>query len=94
VVLVSDSVGGSDLIQLHWTHPNIGEISETVCGFHDKEVRNALFMLGIGCLGSDGTVPTLGAEGPGEMATCLRCQAGPALLPRQLLRQWFGGEAS
>jgi hypothetical protein len=79
------------LTRLHWTHPNIGEISETVCPKHDIEVRRALNVLGIGCLGSDGSVDLAGFEGPGEIPVCLRCQAHPAKLPRELLRQWFGG---
>lgn len=80
----------SELIRLHWTHPNIGEIAEVVCPAHDAEVGNALRILGIGSISSDGSVSVDGAEGPGDPAACLRCQAHPAKLPRELLRQWFG----
>lgn len=76
--------------RLHWKHPNIGGIDEVVCPKHNTEVRNALQVLGIGSLSSDGSVRVDGAEGPGELPACLRCQAHPAMLPRQLLRQWFG----
>lgn len=79
-----------NLTRLHWQHPVIGEIAEIVCADHDVLVRQALLVLGIGCIGSDGSVALEGVDGPGELATCLRCQAGPAMLPRQLLRQWFG----
>ena len=82
----------SALTQLHWTHPNIGEISETACSVHSRQVTDALYVLGIGCFGSDGSVPLEGFAGPGELPTCLRCQTGPAMPPRVLLRQWFGGE--
>lgn len=81
-----------DLMQLHWTHPNIGEISETVCPRHLNHVRAALHTLGIGCVASDGSVTVAGYEGPGELPMCLRCQAHPANDPRQFLRQWFGGQ--
>lgn len=80
----------SALIRLHWTHPNIGKIDEIVCPAHNTEVRDALAVLGIGCISSDGSVD-VGYDGPGEMPVCLRCQAHPAMLPRELLRQWFGG---
>jgi hypothetical protein len=78
------------LLQLHWRHPVIGEISETVCPEHREQVRDALFVLGIGVGASDGSILVAGMEGPGEMPVCLRCQAGPTMMPRQLLRQWFG----
>lgn len=77
------------LIRLHWKHPVIGDISEIVCPAHDAEVRNALCVLGIGSIGTDGSVETQ-YDGPGELPVCLRCQAHPAMPPRQLLRQWFG----
>lgn len=80
----------SELVRLHWTHPNLGEIDEVVCRGHYADVRAALFVLGIGCLGSDGSVDLAGFEGPGEIPVCLRCQAHPAKQPRELLRQWFG----
>lgn len=80
----------SGLTRLHWKHPNVGEIDEVTCPAHNAEVRAALFVLGIGCLGSDGSVRLAGYEGPGEIPVCLRCQAHPAKLPRELLRQWFG----
>lgn len=78
------------LIRLHWRHPVIGEINEVVCPSHDAQVRNALAVLGIGSIGSDGSVQLSGIDGPGELSACLRCQAHPAMLPRELLRQWFG----
>jgi hypothetical protein len=84
-------VTAPELMRLHWTHPVIGEIDEIVCPAHDAEVRNALATLGIGSISSDGSVSVSGVQGPGELATCLRCQAHPAKLPRELLRQWFGG---
>lgn len=80
----------SGLMRLHWAHPVIGEISEIVCLAHDAEVRNALAILGIGSISSDGSVD-VGYAGPGELPVCLRCQAHPAKLPREFLRQWFGG---
>ena len=80
-------------MRLHWEHPHIGRISEVVCPAHDAEVRNALAVLGIGCLGTDGSVDLDGYEGPGEIPVCLRCQAHPAMLPRELLRQWFGAQS-
>ncbi len=76
--------------RLHWTHPNIGRIEEIVCLVHDVQVRNALRVLGIGCIDSDGSVRLEGIEGPGQLPACLRCQAHPAMPPRVLLRQWFG----
>jgi hypothetical protein len=79
-----------ELIRLYWQHPSLGEIDEVVCPAHDREVRAALFVLGIGCLSSDGSVDLAGFKGPGEVPVCLRCQAHPAKLPRELLRQWFG----
>jgi hypothetical protein len=78
--------------RLHWTHPDIGRIDEVVCPTHDTEVRDALRTLGMGSISSDGSVRVEGADGPGELATCLRCQAHPAKLPRELLRQWFGDD--
>ncbi len=78
--------------RLHWTHPRIGDIDEVVCPAHDAEVRVALVTLGIGCVGSDGSVPLQGVTGPGELPACLRCQAHPAMPPRELLRQWFSGD--
>jgi hypothetical protein len=80
-------------MRLHWTHPNIGEIAEVVCPAHETEVRSALGILGMGSISSDGSVRVDGAEGPGDLAACLRCQAHPANMPRQLLRQWFGESA-
>jgi hypothetical protein len=80
-----------NLIRLHWTHPNIGEIDEVVCPAHNAEVTSALRVLGMGSIGSDGSAPSYGVEGPGELPVCLRCQVHPANLPRQFLRQWFGG---
>lgn len=82
----------SALVRLHWTHPNIGEISEIVCPGHLADVREALFVLGIGCVASDGSVLSNEYAGPGELPVCLRCQAHPAMLPRELLRQWFGDQ--
>lgn len=79
----------SALMRLHWTHPRIGEIDEVVCPTHQHEVKQALFVLGIGSVASDGSVD-VGFDGPGEPSACLRCQAGLAMLPRELLRQWFG----
>lgn len=78
------------LTRLHWTHPVIGDIDEVVCPVHNAEVRVALAVLGMGSVGSDGSVDAQGFEGPGELPACLRCQAHPAMPPRVLLRQWFG----
>ena len=80
------------LTQLHWTHPILGEISETACAAHTTEVMGALRLLGIGAIGSDGSVPISGAEGPEWIAGCLRCHAHPSQPPRVLLRQWFRQE--
>ena len=80
-----------ELMRLHWTHPNIGDIAEVICPAHEAEVRTALAVLGMGSISSDGSVAFDGIDGPGEVAACLRCQAHPAKLPRELLRQWFGG---
>lgn len=81
---------GSGLVRLTWQHPVVGEVSEVACPAHDVEVRRALAVLGIGCFGSDGSVDVPGFSGPGDPAACLRCQAGPGMPPRVLLRQWFG----
>lgn len=69
------------LTLLSWKHPAIGEIEEVVCPRHSAEVRAALRVLGIGSMGTD----------QHDEMVCLRCQAHPAELPRELLRQWFGG---
>lgn len=73
----------SPLTLLSWTHPVIGDITEAICARHMQEVRAALYVLGIGSIGTD----------QHDEMVCLRCQAHPAKAPRELLRQWFGGAA-
>lgn len=80
--------------RLHWTHPQIGDINEVVCPAHESEVLRALRVLGMGSVGSGGSVSHPKFTGPGELPVCLRCQANAAMPPRVLLRQWFGEAAS
>jgi hypothetical protein len=53
-----------NLLQIRWSHPNKGEIVETLCHKHARVVADALGILGIGCTGYD-------CEG-----VCLRCVYG------------------
>lgn len=39
------------MIQVQWTHPTHGEVYETVCTEHEKELYIALSFLGIGYAG-------------------------------------------
>lgn len=80
----------ADLRQLYWQHPVIGDISETVCPRHLVQIRAALSVLGIGCMDTDGSAMTDQYPGPDAIPVCLRCQAHPAMQPRELLRQWYG----
>lgn len=68
------------LVALHWRHPVLGEIVETACHKHGREVIEALQVLGIG---------SLRVEEP-EITSCLRCQSHPAMPPRVLLRRATG----
>jgi hypothetical protein len=74
---------GDVVLRLHWQHPTLGRISENVCESHGSQVLDALRLLDISCRASDGSV------GPGPIPICLRCQVGPAVPPRDLLRKRF-----
>ncbi len=69
------------MITLMWSHPPLGRIVEVVCPVHEREVRAALDVLGVGHSGR-----------PEPAGGCRRGRSA-GIAPGRLLRARFGGAA-
>ena len=67
------------LVTMEWTHPQLGDVQETVCARHERALLEAFITLGIGC----------GAQfAPADSGPCGRCGAEQrGVEPRIMLEQ-------
>jgi hypothetical protein len=69
------------LVQLQWTHPQRGEVTEILCPHHERNVLHALKTLDLGCAGS---------WAPKDSGPCQRCASGGLLPPRMTAAELVG----